>query len=125
MNSSLLRSAIFHAAAERQVHNDERDKPLDKMVEAAKTRARGLPDGMKAVTKSCLPASAPCGSGRLRRTGRYRRNPCNGCGRTGMLPGGMTWEWRRKPLKSLKTDSAIRRLAVVEKENRSGEFALS
>jgi hypothetical protein len=37
----------------------------------------------------------------------------------------MTWEWRRKPLKSLKTDSAIRRLAVVEKENRSGEFPLS
>jgi hypothetical protein len=45
MNSSLLRSAIFHAAAERQVHNDERDKPLDKMVEAAKTRARGFPMG--------------------------------------------------------------------------------
>jgi hypothetical protein len=31
MNSSLLRAAIFHAAAERQAHKDERDKPLDKM----------------------------------------------------------------------------------------------
>jgi hypothetical protein len=33
-----------------------------------------------------------------------------------------TREWRRKPLKSLKTDSAIRRLAVVGKEDRSGEL---
>jgi hypothetical protein len=37
-----------------------------------------------------------------------------------------TREWRRKPLKSLKTDSAmaIRRLAFAGKENRSGEFGI-
>jgi hypothetical protein len=37
----------------------------------------------------------------------------------------VTREWRRKPLKPLKTDSAIRRLAVVGEENRSGEFAMT
>jgi hypothetical protein len=36
-----------------------------------------------------------------------------------------TREWRRKPLKSLKTDSAIRRLAVAGKENLSAEFRIT
>jgi hypothetical protein len=36
----------------------------------------------------------------------------------------MARNWRRKPLKSLKTDPemAIRQLSVFEMENRSGEF---
>jgi hypothetical protein len=39
----------------------------------------------------------------------------------------MAREWRRKPLKSLKTDSemASGRLAVVGKDNRSGECRMA
>jgi hypothetical protein len=43
--------------------------------------------------------------------------------RASALRTGMALKWRRKPLKSLKTDSemAIRQLAVAGKQNRSDE----
>jgi hypothetical protein len=39
----------------------------------------------------------------------------------------MTRKWRRKPLKSLKTDSeiAIHGIAIVKHKNRLGEFRMS